>query len=171
MDLMQTAQLLGNFGEFFGAIAVVATLFYLAVQIRQNSRATQMSNSHELNEATREWWAKLSDNNELASIWRRGLMDLSSLTPEEAIRFSTMMQQLMNLMEELHYAESSDEVTGWVGGAFKTGAPEIMGLPGFKSWFEQRGNWLTPEFRAIVESMMSDAPFPSASWYQERPGS
>ena len=38
MDLMSTAQLLGNFGEFFGAIAVVATLIYLAMQIRQNTR-------------------------------------------------------------------------------------------------------------------------------------
>ena len=37
MDLMETAQLLGNFGEFFGAIAVVVTLAYLAVQLRQNT--------------------------------------------------------------------------------------------------------------------------------------
>ena len=37
MDLMSTAQLLGNFGEFFGAIAVVATLMYLTVQVRQNT--------------------------------------------------------------------------------------------------------------------------------------
>ena len=37
MTLMEIAQLLGNFGEFFGAIAVVATLIYLAIQIRQNS--------------------------------------------------------------------------------------------------------------------------------------
>ncbi len=36
MDLMDTAQLLGNFGEFVGAIAVVVTLVYLSVQIRQN---------------------------------------------------------------------------------------------------------------------------------------
>jgi hypothetical protein len=41
MTLMDTAQLLGNFGEFFGAIAVVATLGYLAVQIRQNSNQMQ----------------------------------------------------------------------------------------------------------------------------------
>ena len=32
MTLMETAQLMGNFGEFVGAFAVVATLFYLAVQ-------------------------------------------------------------------------------------------------------------------------------------------
>ena len=39
MDLMSTAQLLGNFGEFFGAIAVVVTLIYLAGQLRQNTKA------------------------------------------------------------------------------------------------------------------------------------
>ena len=39
MDLMSASQLLGNFGEFVGAIAVVATLVYLALQIRQNTRA------------------------------------------------------------------------------------------------------------------------------------
>ena len=167
MDHQAFAQLLGNYGEFFGAIAVVMTLFYLALQIRQNSRATQMSNSHKLNEATRAFLAKISDSNELASIWRRGLMDLSMLTPEETLRFSTAMQQLMSLMEELHYAESSNEVRGWVGEAINTGAPEIMGLPGFKSWFDQRGHWLAPEFRGIVQAMMSDQTHPTASWYRD----
>ena len=37
MDHQAFAQLLGNYGEFVGAIAVVATLAYLAMQIRQNS--------------------------------------------------------------------------------------------------------------------------------------
>ena len=41
MTLIETAQLLGNFGEFFGAFAVVATLFYLAVQVRHGKEATQ----------------------------------------------------------------------------------------------------------------------------------
>ncbi len=43
MDLMDTAQLLGNFGEFVGAFAVVATLGYLALQIRQNTRRMEES--------------------------------------------------------------------------------------------------------------------------------
>jgi hypothetical protein len=40
MDHQTFAQLLGNYGEFVGAVAVVATLAYLAVQIRQSSKAT-----------------------------------------------------------------------------------------------------------------------------------
>ncbi len=43
MNLMETAQLLGNFGEFVGAIAVVFTLAYLAFQIRQNSKTLQQN--------------------------------------------------------------------------------------------------------------------------------
>jgi hypothetical protein len=43
MDLQATAQLLGNFGEFIGAIAVVGTLGYLAVQIRQNTHQIRVN--------------------------------------------------------------------------------------------------------------------------------
>jgi hypothetical protein len=39
MDHQALAQLLGNYGEFVGAIAVVITLAYLATQIRQNTRS------------------------------------------------------------------------------------------------------------------------------------
>ena len=37
MDHQAFAQLLGNYGEFIGSIAVLATLIYLAFQIRQNT--------------------------------------------------------------------------------------------------------------------------------------
>ena len=37
MDHQAFAQLLGKYGEFVGAIAVVVTLTYLAVQVRQNT--------------------------------------------------------------------------------------------------------------------------------------
>ena len=41
MDHQAVAQLLGNYGEFVGAIAVVATLFYLAVQVKHSKEATE----------------------------------------------------------------------------------------------------------------------------------
>ena len=36
MDHQMFAQLLGNYGEFVGAVAIVVTLVYLAVQVRQS---------------------------------------------------------------------------------------------------------------------------------------
>ena len=40
MSTLEISQLLGNYGEFVGAIAIVITLVYLTVQIRQSNQAT-----------------------------------------------------------------------------------------------------------------------------------
>lgn len=41
MDLVTTVQLLGNLGESIAAIAVVATLFYLALQVLEGKKAAE----------------------------------------------------------------------------------------------------------------------------------
>ena len=41
MTALETSQILGNYGEFIGAIAVVLTLVYLSIQVRANTRSTQ----------------------------------------------------------------------------------------------------------------------------------
>ena len=46
MTLLELSQILGNVGEFFGAIAVVVTLVFLISQIRQNTEALR-ANSRE----------------------------------------------------------------------------------------------------------------------------
>ena len=47
MDHLTFAELLGNYGEFVGSIAVVATLLYLAVQVRYTKRELKRSISQE----------------------------------------------------------------------------------------------------------------------------
>ena len=44
MDHSEIAQLLGSYGEFVGAIAVVATLIYLSIQVRHGREATVANN-------------------------------------------------------------------------------------------------------------------------------
>ena len=39
MSLLESSQILGNLGEFFGAIFIVITLLYLAKQIQENTKS------------------------------------------------------------------------------------------------------------------------------------
>ena len=52
MELTNTAALLGNIGEFVSAIAVVATLFYIALQVRHAKDATE-ANTRSIEESRR----------------------------------------------------------------------------------------------------------------------
>ena len=61
MDHQAFAQLLGNYGEFVGAIAVVGTLVYLAVQVRHSKDALD-ANTRELEHNRRLTSAEVFEN-------------------------------------------------------------------------------------------------------------
>lgn len=67
MTFAETAQSLGNMGEFLGAIAVVVTLVYLTIHVRQGRLATE-ANTRSLNlEAqvvVQSIWAGSNDEDE-----------------------------------------------------------------------------------------------------------
>ena len=90
MDLMSTAQLLGNFGEFVGAIAVVVTLAYLAVQVRQNREATEANTRQmrgqafvKLNTVTNRLYVWHRDHPDQTEVILRATQDWDSLSPAE----------------------------------------------------------------------------------------
>ena len=89
MDLMSTAQLLGNFGEFFGAIAVVVTLIYLAGQLRQNTKALRSASYEHWNEISSsftDFYAQYSSA--ICEIQKHA--NLEQLDPSERIVFTAM---------------------------------------------------------------------------------
>jgi hypothetical protein len=93
-----TLQDLGNIGEFVGAIGVVASLIYLALQIRQNShQISQNTNSVlgsvELENArlSSDWLLSVAQNPELGRVWRLGLSEPMKLTEDERVQFAMLM--------------------------------------------------------------------------------
>ena len=75
MDLMSTAQLLGDFGEFVGAIAVVVTLVYLAIQIGQNTKATRAQNVQDLTGSMSEYLLVQAQSDVLGAAWSKASSD------------------------------------------------------------------------------------------------
>jgi len=60
---------LGAISETIGAIAVIVTLAYLAVQIRQNTRATQTASHHAITDSLNLGNIAMAQDAELCQIW------------------------------------------------------------------------------------------------------
>ena len=167
MDFFLVAQLLGNIGEFFGAIAVLATLFYLAAQIRANSRSNQLQNTQAIHAATRAWWNDLARDPQLASMFRRGMADFDALTLDEQLQFSCFALQWVTIAEELHFAEQRGEITGYAGHAYRGGGlEEFASAPGWQAWYKVRRSFVTPEYQAVIEQAMG-RDTQRAAWFRE----
>ena len=98
-----TIQDLGSIGELVAAIATVATLGYLAVQIRSATRAMLLE-SHRSAHSLDNTLTVIADNGELAEIFNRGLADVEALDPVEFTRFTMIVSELIN-KSQLLYAE------------------------------------------------------------------
>ena len=99
---------IGAIAEVLGAVAVLVTLVYLAVQIRQNTRQIGASSSA-LRLASRDAtqqafsrWRHLVSQPEAADLYLRGCADLGSLSLEDRFRFGIYLQDMLLSFETLH---------------------------------------------------------------------
>jgi hypothetical protein len=86
---------IGAVGEVVGAIAVVATLFYLAFQIRQNTRMSRAAMTKDLLLASRSAIMDLASNDRLAEIWA----EIRDFGDADAARRYTFYQSFFRLYE------------------------------------------------------------------------
>ncbi len=138
---------LGNLGEFVGAIAVVATLVYLALQIRQNTRALGHAEQRAILEDGNRWRANLIQDPEIAELYRKGLLDPNALDPIERLRFRMLLDALFVTWL---YGFRAGQLTGY---AFDPHIRGTLARPGGrKYWVDQKSHYAV-EFVQYVDSL------------------
>ena len=101
-----TIQDLGSIGEFLGGLAVLVSLVYLALQIRQNTTSVRAAASASVAESLSRVTETMSLEPELARIWTEGLADHDSLDGDARIRFNMIFLTYMRRIENAFYQQS-----------------------------------------------------------------
>ena len=131
-----TIQDLGSIGEFVAAIATVATLIYLAIQIRHNSEATRGASQQALIDTSFDTSFELGRNVEHLWILGAGMQDFESLTDRDKTTFAVVVQRYFGNLEKglrLREAGLIDQETLDSVGA---GVLLVLRSPGGARWWE-----------------------------------
>ncbi len=135
MSLMETAQLLGSFGEFIASIAVLITLIYLAVQVKQaKDKITAAGMQARANHA-RGVLDPIYMSPELASIFAKlDFVDYGEfgLTKEEMVAFGAWCHTWMQTEQGSYYLVpkgSHDQLRKWW----------LSTKPGLEFWERNKG--------------------------------
>jgi hypothetical protein len=89
-----TIQELGSVGELLAAIATIATLIYLALQLRQNTAALKLSQIRAVDSDAQNSRGRFVENREVAELYIKGLTEPDSLDQADRLRFRMMLDQL-----------------------------------------------------------------------------
>ncbi len=154
-----TLEDLGNLSEFVGAFAVVISLVYLAVQIRQNTaqiRASSQVSRLLLQEnfvsGQEGFFRTLLENEDVHRVWRLGSMATDELTPaEDRERFGLI---LYGQMYRYHVMYQARVVEPLEHERCRIQIDRFAAMPAFRSWWSrQRSSFaFDPDFVKLVDN-------------------
>ena len=147
-----TLEQLGNIGELVGGIAVVASLLYVAVQLRQNTSITKSYARQSIAARASEFQLAVAQNDEILAVVTK-LFRHEELSPNEEVRLHFFLGCLFRATEEafLQHREGFLEDEYWN----KRGNLMLNYLryPGiFESWQDRFRSTYHSAFVAWVES-------------------
>lgn len=149
---------LGAIAELIGGVAVLVTLVYLALQVRQNN---QMQRQQILAHQTNHYVANshvLSGNGELMNIFRKASTG-EEMTQLERWRFGTFMFGILENFQEMYFlnkvgVQYEFRVTGMRKSVFR-----YLSTPGGKVWWDSvREKQFVNEFRDYIDQLLREGP-------------
>jgi hypothetical protein len=144
---------LGNLGDFVSGIGVVATLIYLAVQIRQNSRSVKASAAQSIIQSLAEAYNVTASSPELCHIILVGTKDVESLTDQQKAQLYMWLTSWFRLVEQayLHYKLGNIPKSTWTGQLAHL--ESTLATPSMIEFWDARKSVYSEEFRSFVDSL------------------
>jgi hypothetical protein len=146
-----TIQDLGSIGELIAAVATVATLGYLAMQLRANAQGMRIEAIRAATDgSSMDSLLYIANNAELADIFDRGLKDQGSLSSVESIRFTHIVMPMVQVSSGSYF-----EAKLGVSSMFLTRTIEnlrFLRAPGARTWWAKNKRNIEPDFAAWVET-------------------
>ncbi len=155
-----TLQDLGNIGEFVGAVGVIATLAYLAVQVRQNTRALRASTFQDISMAMSRSSEAMAANPDLVSLVVRGAEGLADLTPEDRHRYNLTLMMVFRRLESVYVQRTLGSVAEELTGGFERSSISSIASGGGAEWWETARPAFNASFVAYVDEKLTSGSLP-----------
>ena len=153
-------------GQVVGAIAVVISLLYLATEVRSNARETRLASMRSLSDAINQYFKTCAEDADLAELWFRGIYDFQSIKGASLMRFSSLMDYLFRIYEDMYYQRLEGHLDPRVWGGFEAMMGDFIAYPGIQAWWRSRSHWFSDHFQEFIAKRQAAAGDPSL--YRER---
>ena len=149
-------QAVGGISEILGALAVIVTLVYLTIQIRQNSAVVRTSNYWQLTAQLGEFAQQLTSDPSLLEIYQRGLKSYQNLTEPERARFHMLLSNLFTKYQVMLQLQRRGQIDQTLYDEQMSGNKLLLDYPGIREWWTEEQRWFAGPFRNFINQSISD---------------
>ena len=154
MGLSQLADL----GELLGGVAVVASLVYLAAQIRQNTRTVRASTLHQNTDLWSSLFLRLAEP-PLTRAYLAGMAGQPDLRPLQFTQFFFICRSMFLAFENQYYQMRHGVLDSEAYAGYERSiSTQVLAFRGFRLWWELNRSMYSPEFADHIDAMIADVP-------------
>lgn len=143
---------LGAVAEVVGAIGVIGTLLYIAVQVRQTNNDSRIEAHQQITRDYEQHMANVAHDQHVEA-FVKGLNDYADLTPLERVKFDLCMSGYINLIEETLYHEEGGKLPELRQMLSAYLGPRLFAYQGFRDWWEHDRK---AGFAEVTQSLVDD---------------
>ena len=152
-----TIQDWGALGEMIGGLAIIVSLVYVGLQIKQNTKTTQVATSQAFTDLHGVIVMPVVCDKEFRDIYWRGLSGLSNLQGNELAAFSAWTVHTFRTWESFYYQWQASAFDDHLWSGFQIQLRDLVGYPGIRETWKTRTHHFSEEFQELVEQLMASA--------------
>ena len=141
----------GALGELIGGIAIIVSLIYISLQIKQNAFALKSSTAHTTLEDLADVYLFPAQNSEIADIFFRGLQDINALEGAERLRLYGYFHKFFRTIQNTHYQFTLGALEPEQFKGITEQFIFITMMPGGQAYWQERKSWYSEDFQAYVD--------------------
>jgi len=150
-------EMISAVGQMLGAIGVIISIAYLAVQIRNQNKESQRAAMNVLTIHWSDLNRSLVDNPDLAALWIRALRSFDELDGASKLRFGAHLGRFLRMADGLYLAVLDEALDRRLWRGYERTLADTAAYPGFQSWWATRKHWHTDEFCALIDRHIQTA--------------
>ena len=145
----------GAIGEAIGGIAIIVSLFYVGVQIRQSTKANRAATTQAFMDSFNHPSEHLIGN-DFVKVYSRGIDGLGQLEGSERIQFTVWCMNVSRLWESYYFQWKSGDFDSHIWKGFETQLSDLYSYQGVRDFWGFRKHHFSDEFQEFVSRMVVD---------------
>ena len=163
MDLSKLA----NLAEIFGTAAIVVSLIYVAIQIRQNTRAMKLAAAQNVSQDVQNGLSFIAGDTEFARIHLEAMSDIDSLAAAERHRFYVFLMRYLRTFENAYHQNKAGLLDEYVWDGFSEQIKLASRTSGYCAFWRDRHQYFGQEFQDFYNGLSPTDPAIAVDPYKE----
>lgn len=154
--------------EILGGFAILISLIFVGIQLRENTRATRSSTATATIGTMTNWYVTMGTDAETSSAFWKFLSNPESLEKEEQLQHIYILHGLLLTFQNSYYLAKEGTLDERIPESLNQVIIGVKDQPGFQMYWKSRKSIFFKEYRDYVDEIMNSETKVSEGIYNQK---